>query len=420
MKLTNRTSRTFAASLAAAFIAQATSPAPAFAQPSQAPMSSDREEGGLESDVPVAIQQLRRAMLSADVNTLTFRSMDTLFYTRVVGRSGPVWELPREDRALDFTYRFKGERLDTDGFFDRTYTNALLIMKDGKIVTEIYRNNSDAQTRFMSWSMAKSITSMLVGVALEQGRIGSLDDPITEYIPELAGSGYEGVTIRQILQMRSGVDYEERYDFENPGVAATNHENSLVRNVTRFADAARTLKRIHEPGSHFQYKTVDTAVLGWLVERAAGTTTAGFMAANIWEPLGAEKNGFFIMDGPPGVGREFTGAGYNATLRDYARLGQMMLNGGKANGRRILPAEWVDVATAPTNGEEGERGGYGYQWWTVPQSDAYYAAGLQGQYIYVDPKTKTVIVKLSYFPPGDFSAGEETMAFFAAASAWNP
>ncbi|MXP26698.1 serine hydrolase [Altererythrobacter indicus] len=373
---------------------------------------------GAPSEVPVAIQQLRWVMNDADVNALTFRSMDILFTTRQVPRSGPVWNLPREDHTLDFTYDYKGKTYTPEQFLDRTYTNALLVMKHGHIVYENYRNNSDAQTRFIGWSMTKSLTSILIGVALQEGRIKSLDDPIDTYLPELKGGGYEGVTIRQILQMRSGVDYEERYDFANPGAAAQNHINALVKNVARFVDPARTIKRLHKPGEVFQYKTLDTAVLGWLLERVSGgNTIAGYMTQHLWEPLGAERNGFFIMDGPPGVGREFNGAGFNATLRDFARVGLMMMQGGRANGHQIVSPEWVALSTAPTEGNGV--GGYGMQWWTFG-GGAYSALGLQGQYIYVDPRSETVVVKLSYFPPGNMEASDETSAFLAAASAWSP
>ena len=371
------------------------------------------------SAVPPAIQELRRRMLDADMNTLTFHNMDDIFWTRTVPRAGPVWELPSRTTPLAFTYRFDGQTPTTEAFLERTQTNALLVMKDGAIIAEIYRNNTDPQTRFISYSMAKSITSMMVGLALSEGHIRSLDDPIEEYIAELADSAYRGVTIRQILEMRSGVDYEERYDFDNPGVAAANHNNSLVLNLTRFADAACAVKKKTEPGAVFEYKTLDTAVLGWLIERATGMTASVYMASRIWEPLGAEADGYFIMDGPPGVGREFTGAGFNATLRDYARLGRMVLDGGSADGRRILPADWVAQSTAPSHPETAA-GGYGLQWWTVADSNAFYALGLQGQFVYIDPDSRTVIVKLSYFPPGDVTGTRETLAFMRAASEWRP
>ena len=184
-----------------------------------------------KSEVPVAVQQLRRAMLDPDTNSLTFHSMEQLFTTRSVGHSGPVWAIPRVDHALDFSYEYQGQRYAPGQFLDRTFTNALLVIKDGRIVYENYRNNTRADTRFIAWSMTKSITSILVGCALQEGRIRSLDDAASDYLPELKGGGYEGVSIRHILQMRSGVDYEERYDFDNPGIAARNFEYALVQNV---------------------------------------------------------------------------------------------------------------------------------------------------------------------------------------------
>jgi CubicO group peptidase (beta-lactamase class C family) len=371
------------------------------------------------SQVPVAIQELRRHMLDSDVSTLTFHNMDEIFTTRKVGHSGAVWQLPVHTAPLTVSYSWAGQSYTSDQFLERTYTNALLVIKNGQVVSETYRNNTNAQTHFMSWSMAKSITSILVGKALEEGRIKSLDDKITTYLPELKDGGYKDATIRQVLEMRSGVDYEERYDFAHPGDAARNHESSLVENVTRFADFARTVKSKAAPGTLFEYKTLDTAVLGWLVERVTGMNASAYLASRVWEPLGTESDGFYIMDGEPGIGREFTGAGYNAILRDYGRLGLMMLNGGMANGHRILSEAWVKESTAPAT-TEGPEGGYGYQWWTVPDSNAYYAVGLQGQFIYVDPDSKTVIVKLSYFPPDNEAVYGEALSFMAAASAWKP
>jgi len=375
------------------------------------------------SPVSNAMQTLRRAMLNPEVNTLTFRQMETLFDTRTVGRAGAVWQLPAAHRALDFQYAHEGNTYAAGEFADRTYTNALLIIKDGRIVHEYYANNMRDDTRHMGWSMTKSIVSLLIGIAHENGLIKSLDDRIDLYLPELSAGAYAGVSIRHILQMRSGVDYEERYDFENPGIAAKNHEQALVQNIVRFADAARTIGRAHPPGEVFAYKTIDTAVLGWLLERVSGTNVSAYLSQHIWERLGMEHAGYFIMDGPPGTGREFTGAGFNASLRDYGRLGLLMLGKGEANGQRIVSERWINESTAPTTTEEGAPGtvgGYGYQWWTVTGSDAYAAIGLQGQHIYIDPATRMVVVKLSYFPPAERNAGEETFSFLAAVSAWNP
>ena len=379
--------------------------------------------GGPPSDVPVAVQILRWHMLDKRRRARSCsRSMDTLFTTRTVARSGPVWVLPHDDRPLQVDYTWQGQHYTAQQFLERTYTNALLVMKNGRVVSENYRNATTERSHFMGWSMTKSVTSVLIGCALADGRIDSLDTPISRYLPELKGGGYESVSIRQVMQMRSGVDYEERYDFDHPGRAASNHIAALVRNTARFADVARTLPRIHEPGSFFQYKTIDTAVLGWLIERVTQGSVAAYTARCLWEPLGAESDAFYIMDGPPGVGREFSGAGFNATLQDFARFGQMVLDGGVANGRRIVSADWIRQSTQPSGPKEGTgRGGYGLQWWIVGDAGAFAAIGLQGQYIYIDPATRTVVVKLSYFPPGDNSALDgETQAFLQAVSVWKP
>jgi CubicO group peptidase (beta-lactamase class C family) len=404
--------------------ALAQSPGPAYPASSgktvaPAPAASAAAGPAAVSPVSPTIQQVRRQILKSDGNSFYFHNMDQLFDTRQVPRSGPVWPLPREDRDVAVTYGWQGKSYGLDDMVDRTFTNALIVMKNGKIVTERYLNRTDASTRFMSWSMAKSFTSTMVGVALADGRIASLDDPITKYLPELKPGAYNGVTIRQVLEMKSGVAYEERYDFEHPGIAALNHEHALVQNTVRFVDAARDIKRKTPPGAAFEYKTIDTAVLGWLVERVAQRPFAYYMAEKLWEPLGAEANGYFIMDGPAGVGREFTGAGFNAVARDYARFGQMILDKGQANGRQVLSSAWVAEATKPS-GAEGPMGGYGYQWWTMTDSNAFYALGLEGQFIYIDPDTQTVVVKLSYFPPERDELYGETLEAMKALSAWKP
>jgi CubicO group peptidase (beta-lactamase class C family) len=375
---------------------------------------------------PEAVQELRRHMLEAPVNALFFHNMDELFETREVTRAGPAAVLPRRD-ASPPALKFNGEVYSYDEYAERTYTNAFLIIRDGRIVVENYRNNTGAHTQFVAFSMSKSIISILVGIAIEKGAIESVDDLAVKYAPELEGSGYNVVTIRQLLQMRSGVDYEERYDFgENPSLAAIIHENAIVQNKERFVDRAPAVKRKAEPGSRFNYATLDTAVLGLVLERATGQSLSKFMSETLWEPAGMEYSGFWIADGPPGVGRELAGMGYNATLRDFGRLGLLMLNHGRASGREIVPEEWVRASTtmAPLTGNEGVAagGGYGYQWWKVDDNPGAFAAvGLQGQFIYVHPASKTVIVKLSFFPPGPQNEAEQmSVEYFKTVSRWSP
>jgi CubicO group peptidase (beta-lactamase class C family) len=381
-----------------------------------------------------AIQELRRHMLDADVNTLTFHTMDSIFDTRTVARSGPVWVLPRSDTALDFTYEFDGKVHPATDILQDNFTNALLILKHGRIVYEKYLNNTNADTHFVSFSMAKSFLSALIGLAVADGSIHSLDDQLVAYIPELKGTGYDGVTIRQTLQMRSGLKYEERYDFgAHPGIAQQAFENAIVENKARFADVAEHMTRAHPPGSVFNYSTIDTAVLGWMLERAIKRPIAGYMSERLWQPLGMQSYGFYITDGPPGVGRELSGMGYNATARDYARFGLMMLHGGRGgpDDVQVVTAAWVRQSTASVDISSGTpppdarrrpgvQLGYGYQWWTVAGTRAFLALGLQGQFIFIDPSTDTVVVKLSFFPPANQMASGEALAFLQAASRWSP
>ena len=363
-----------------------------------------------------AVVAVRWQWLNPEINSFTFRETDRVFESRPVERSGPVWALPPGAALTPPAIEFGGETRGYGRFVEDTFTNALLVIRDGRIVFEDYRNKSDEHTRFISFSMAKTITAMLVGIALDQGKIASLDDPVTKYLPELAGSGYDGATIRQVMQMRSGVDYQERYDFgDNPSFAGKLHEQAIVLNRMRFADGARETTRANAPGSTFNYSTLDTFVIGWLLERATGMELAAFTQRHLWEPLGAEADGFWLADGPPGYGRELSGMGYNATLRDFGRLGQLLLDGGKRGDAQILPAGWVAEMTrmAPTG---GPMPGYGLFTWQVDdEPGAFSAVGLAGQFIYVHPQSRTVIVKLSYYPPAEPEhVRPETMAFFKA------
>jgi len=370
-----------------------------------------------------ALITLRQHMLDADVNTLTFHNMDEMFDTLKVPNGGRVWKLKEKPAPLDFSYEFEGKTIPAADFPVRTYTNAILIIRDDQIVFEKYLNNTNENTHFISMSMAKSITSTLIGMAIEDGAIGSVNDQIVKYVPELKGTGYDGVTIRQALMMRSGVDWNERYDFGKDSPMQKLHEAAIVENKIRFTEPSMHAKRIHEPGKVFNYSTLETGVLGWVLERAVKEPIQEYMADRWWKRAGMQSYGFWIADGPPGVGKAVNGMGFNAELRDYARFGLMMLHNGKANGHQLVSPAWVKEATIPDGTEPlgpGSTRGYQYQWWTLTNSDAYTAIGLQGQFIYVDPSTNTVVVKLSFFPPGNREADEETEAFLRAVSHWSP
>jgi len=358
----------------------------------------------------------RNQIFYPGLNFLTFQHMDQLFATRGVKASEKPWVLPKDQKAFDVSVTFDGKTYALAEFLEKTSTNALLVINNGRIVAERYRNGSNRSSRFISWSMAKSITSTLIGIALSEGKIANLDDPVTKYLPQMEGSGYQGVTIRHLLMMRSGVDWVEIYRFKEPTQLTEVHDNSLVAYKYRWCDyAAKQSKRKNPPGTVFNYSTLDTSVLGCVLERVVGMKGADYMSEKLWKPAGMGSDGYWIMDGPPEVGREFFGAGFNATLRDYGRFGLMMLNGGVADGRQVVPSDWVNRATGgvhePT--APGAPTGYQYLWWTIPNSKAFMAVGLHHQFIYVDPDTRTVIVKLSA-TPNPVGSEPEHLAFFRA------
>jgi CubicO group peptidase (beta-lactamase class C family) len=221
--------------------------------------------------------------------------------------------------------------------------------------------------------------------------------------------------------MRSGVDWLEIYEFGSKTQLTEVHDNSLVAYSYRWCDYARDrTKTANEPGKVFNYSTLDTSVLGCVLESAVGMKGADYLSEKIWQPAGMESDGYYMLDGPDSVGREFYGAGFNATLRDFGRFGQMMLNGGVANGRQVVPAAWVKESTTPEADSEPASPrdfyGYAYQWWTVPNSDAYSAIGLFNQFIFIDPATRTVIVKLDA-PASPLGWEKENTEFFQTIAA---
>ena len=362
---------------------------------------------------------MRWQLLNPDVNAFTFRNTQQVFAFRTVAAPAEARDLPSGTALAMPAPIVDGAEADYAAWADRTFTNAFMVLKDGQVVFEDYRNRMTAETPHIAFSMTKTITAMLVGQALERGEIDSLDDLASKYVPALEGGAYGRATLRNILEMRSGADIEERYDFgANPSLAAQIHETAIIRNERRFADFAVGLGSRSEPGSTFNYATLDTAVLGQVLEEATGQRFEDLMQDRIWQPLGAEHDGHFLADGPVGVGRALNGMGFNATLRDFARLGQLLLDDGMVGETRVLPEGWVAQMTAmkPT-GIPADAGfpGYGFQTWQVDgEPGAYSAVGLAGQFIYVHPATRTVIVKLSYHPPVEPEwLTPEVLAYFA-------
>jgi CubicO group peptidase (beta-lactamase class C family) len=358
----------------------------------------------------------------------SYRHMDEIFASRLVPRSGPVSDLPAGEPLTLDSFPVSGVPMKLDDFVARARTTGLIVLKDGKVVIEHYWHGADATSRFASWSMAKSFVSTLVGFAIGDGLIGNVEDPVTDYLPELKGSGYDGVPIKAILQMSSGVAFTEEYD-DSASDALIMWNAVLQYNKRRLSDFAIQSKRATAPYAKFNYKGLDTVVLGLLVHRVTGKSLSAYLAEKIWGPLGMEGDAGWMTEDRSDQALEAPFCCLNARLRDYARFGQFMLQGGAWNGTQLLPANWVSEATRPDRSQvdfgalyPGYPMGYQYQWWVSPGADhAFTAEGVNGQFIYVNPAKKLVVVMTSVWPEfWDNRLAKESFALFDAIGAALP
>ncbi|MGD0103881.1 MAG: serine hydrolase domain-containing protein [Rhodopila sp.] len=346
---------------------------------------------------------------------------------RVIRRGAAVRPLPPHARSLsDLTFEMSDLQVSLSDYMARRRTDGLLILKRGEIALERYGIGGGPESRGTSHSTAKSITSTLVGAALHDGAIGSLDDRCDLYLPQLRGSAYEGVTVRNAMRMCSGVAWSDTDDGEAD--AGRLRQALVSRQPGSILDLLCTLPRTHPQGAVFNYSTVESCLLGALVAAATGRTLADYCAETIWGPAGMEADGYWALEAEGGL--EFGGAGVSACLRDVGRFGQLVLEDGEAfSGRRLLPPGWRDLAGQPDSAATafgrlmpGSRAGYGYQWWALPHgptgihAGAFVAIGACGQYIYVNPAEQVVIAIQSAWRQHHDSDGEaETFALIGTA-----
>ncbi|MCX7550912.1 serine hydrolase domain-containing protein [Xanthomarina sp. F2636L] len=325
-----------------------------------------------------------------------FRSFDAVW--PVSELEAPSTKHPyAKGTALDLpkSFQFDGETYNTNKFLEDSWTTGFLVIQNDSLVYENYYLGNTEATRNISWSMAKSVISALMGIAVEEGDIKSIEEPVDNYAPELKGSAYEGVRIKDVLQMSTGVKFNEDYGDFNSDINRWGRGFALGDSQDEFAT---TLERELEPGTVNHYVSINTHVLGMVLKRATGKTITEYMQEKLYNPLGMEYNGYWLLDGE---NMEMVLGGLNLTLRDYAKVGSLFINEGVFNGQQIVPKSWVEASTTPDapHVQPGEGFGYGYQWW-IPSSEQgeYMAMGVYGQYIYINPTTKTVIVKLSANP----------------------
>jgi CubicO group peptidase (beta-lactamase class C family) len=360
----------------------------------------------------------------------TYRHMNQVFPARVFKHGATVFRLPKASVPMaDVQYELGGRSYGLDSFIVRTHVAGLLVIQDGKIVLERYAQGNDENARWMSFSVGKSMVSTLTGAAIRDGVIKSIDDPITTYLPDLKGSTYESVTVRHLLQMSSGVKYNENY-LDRTADINTVVECMAKREAGCIQRAVRSLPRAGLPGTIFNYNTAETHLLGLVVSAATGRFLADYLAEKIWGPFGMEQDGYWLLEAENG--KEFSGGGLNMTLRDWGRFGQFILGGGEAAGRPVLPNGWLEEATRPLTPQvqygklyPGFPLGYGYLWWLYPvgqvsvpnTAGAFEAEGVFGQAIHIDRAKKLVVVIWSTWPKPDWGDGSrEQIAFLSALS----
>jgi CubicO group peptidase (beta-lactamase class C family) len=328
-----------------------------------------------------------------------FANLKNLIPVAEMKSSVPVIEWEVGERVeLPSEYVMKGARHSVADLLDRTSTSAILVIRDGKIRSENYWHTGGRDVQWISMSVAKSFVSALVGLLLQEGRIRSVTDAINDYIDVPAGSAYDGVSIRDILLMSSGARWSE--DYSDPKSDARMLQYAMSGEIGDLDDFVRSMHREREPGTVCRYNSGDTQVLGLLIRKASGMSVSHYMQTRLMEPLGFEQPGYWLTDM---AGNEAVFAGLNLVARDFARLGQLYCDGGVFNGQQVINAEWVRDSvhvTAPQCAEYAEPGmapvGYGYQWW-IPKEPAgsFTGIGVYNQFVFVEPKSRTVVVKLS-------------------------
>ncbi len=345
-------------------------------------------------------------------NRWTFQNIRQILPTAEVWRgNGRTWELPVGQIDLD-NIEFSTADLPSvriNDWLDSSYTDGIIVLHKGDNVFERYMNGMTERTLHLSQSMAKSIVGSVAGILMGRGILKS-DEYITTYLTELKNTGWKGATVQQVMDMTTGVKFVEDYEALDSDIARTDIASGWKQAPPGYKgpvciwDQIMGLVETTRPhGSLFEYRSIETDVLAHCLERITSTRLAELISVELWQPLGCEESAYFSVDP---VGYSLADGGFNATLRDYARFGQMLLQRGMANGRQVVPSEWIEDINN-TNGElfgypynmATPNGSYRNQFWIEDvHQQAFMARGVFGQLIYIDPTQQLVIVKLSSWP----------------------
>jgi CubicO group peptidase (beta-lactamase class C family) len=370
-------------------------------------------DGYRHADEPIGtVRQVYDGRLYPDIQVNTFRNIDRLFPTRTVRRGANVSQIPVHLLPMDdFVFETDEKRYDLFDVLSLNRVSGLLIIQDGAIRFEKYLLGNNEATRWMSMSVVKSMTGVLVGAAIRDGLIVSIDDPIIRYLPRFAGTAYDGVTVRQLLMMASGVAWSETYT--DP---ASDRRRMLEAQIAQQPDAIldlmAALPRAAEPGTRWNYSTGETHIVGALVQAVTGRPVADYLSEKLWAPLGMESDATWWLDSPGGL--EVASSGLSVTLRDYARFGLFLLNGGVIGDQHVLPEGWMEQASTPKI-IGGEKIDYGYLLWPL-HGRSFAAIGIFGQFVFVDPDRKLVVAMWSAQPKPMGREGVDEYAFLEALS----
>jgi CubicO group peptidase (beta-lactamase class C family) len=342
------------------------------------------------------------------INEWCFTHMDKLLPVERVPPAQAPEPIPGTSAPLDVTYSVDGRELTLKDLHRRTYTTAFVVIHRGELRHETYPGMfAGPSVRNQMFSITKSMTSMLIGIALDDGILVDVSDEIVKYVPELRNSAYDGPTVDDLLNMTSGAGNLESWDDPESDV------KRFVQTVMMggsILDTIRSVRRAAPPGTRFNYSTIDTHVLGWVLEAASGRTLAEYAADRLWSRIGAEHDAYYWLSrGHPRTA--LAGGSFNATARDVARLGLLMSHEGMVGDRQVVPREWVKRSYGNDLphlrvGALGASGlphyGYSNLWWTLDGSQrAFTGIGIHGQYLYVDPKADVVILKCSAWKTED-------------------
>jgi len=377
--------------------------------------------------VPMPIDAMERgkAFTSGDPDWF-LQNMSEVFPTRTVMRGVGSEALPVNAEALaGFSFDYEGKTKTLRDMFTDMETSGMIILHEGEIVFEDYARGAGSGTRMATYSLVKSFTSTLVGFAVGDGLIDNVEDQLTKYLPELEGTAYDGVTVKQALQMSSGVRFDPDIWDGKLDDTFTFISDSAVLGKKRAFKIAASYPRENEPGTKFNYNTAESQILLELVRRVTGKNAAAYMSEKLWQPIGMQHDAGWILDYPGVSGAEIGGAFFNASLRDWARFGQFIEQDGVWNGEQLLPAGWVDRATisdAPhlMHGEvhPSKRRGYAWHWWTYPDN-TFTASGANGQTVYIDKANNIVVARSSAWPEGWVREyDDQSWAMFKALGTW--